>query len=143
MPLHLEIVTAERVVYQDDVDMVIAPAWNGTVGILPHHAPLLTTLQIGELIVRKGGTEQSLVIAGGFLEVNANEVTVLADFAQHAEEIDVQHAEEARHRAQQSLANRGATEDSEAAARAALRRATFQLRIARGRRHNPPPSQES
>src|SRR3954447_1078689 len=109
MPLHLEIVTAERVVYQDDVDMVIAPAWNGTVGILPHHAPLLTTLQIGELLVRKGGAEQALVIAGGFLEVNADRVTVLADSAEHAEEMDAQRAEEARRRAQESLANRGST----------------------------------
>ena len=57
-------------VYEDDVDMVIAPAWDGEVGILPHHAPLLTTLQVGELRVKKGGVEQSLVIAGGFMEVS-------------------------------------------------------------------------
>jgi len=143
MPLHLEIVTAERVVYQDDVDMVIAPAWNGTVGILPHHAPLLTTLQIGELLVRKGGAEQALVIAGGFLEVNANRVTILADFAEHAEEIDVQRAEEARRRAQESLTNRGSSSEGDIEARAALRRASFQLRVARNRRSNaPPPRQE-
>src|SRR4051812_34187799 len=115
MPLRLEIVTAERLVYQDDVDMVIAPAWDGAVGILPHHAPFLTALQTGELIVKKAGTEQSLVIAGGFMEVNAGKVTVLADAAEHAEEVDVQHAEEARRRAQDSLANRSNIE-SEAAA---------------------------
>jgi F-type H+-transporting ATPase subunit epsilon len=143
MPLHLEIVTAERVVYQDDVDMVIAPAWNGEVGILPHHAPLLTTLQIGELVVRKGGTEQALVIAGGFLEVNADRVTVLADAAEHAEEIDVQRAEESRRRAQESLANRGRASEGDMEAQAALRRATFRLRVARSRRSNaPPPHQE-
>lgn len=139
MPLHLEIVTAERVVYQDDVDMVIAPAWDGTVGILPHHAPFLTTLQIGELVVRKAGAEQVLVIAGGFLEVSANNVTILADAAEHAEEIDVQRAEEARRRAQESLANRATTE-SDASAYAAMRRATIRLRVARGRRlRNQPP----
>jgi len=139
MPLHLEIVTAERLVYQDDVDMVVAPAWDGTIGILPHHAPLLTTLQVGELVVKKGGVEESLVIAGGFLEVNKGRVTVLADAAEHAEEIDVQRAEEARRRAQESLA-RGATADTEAAAQAEMRRAVVRLQVARGRRtHHQPP----
>jgi F-type H+-transporting ATPase subunit epsilon len=140
MPLHLQIVTAERMVYEDDVDMVIAPAWDGAVGILPPHAPLLTTLQIGELLVRKGGVEQALVIAGGFLEVNEGTVTVLADFAEHAEEVDVQRAEEARRRAQESLAGR-ATMESEDAARAELRRAVLQLRVAGSRRRRTQPPQ--
>ena len=133
MPLHLEIVTAEKLVYQDDVDMVIAPAADGEVGILPHHAPLLTTLQVGELRVKKGGSEQSLLIAGGFMEVSNGRVTVLADAAEHAEDIDVQRAEEARRRAQESLANRSNVE-SELAAQAAMRRATVRIRIARSRR---------
>lgn len=133
MPLHLEIVTAEKMVYQDDVDMVIAPAADGEVGILPHHAPLLTTLQVGELRVKKGGSEQSLLIAGGFMEVSNGRVTVLADAAEHAEDIDVQRAEEARRRAQDSLANRTNVE-SELAAQAAMRRATVRIRIARSRR---------
>ncbi len=133
MPLHLEIVTAEKMVYQDDVDMVIAPAADGEVGILPHHAPLLTTLQVGELRVKKGGSEQSLLIAGGFMEVSNGRVTVLADAAEHAEDIDVQRAEEARRRAQESLANRSSGE-SELAAQAAMRRATVRIRIARSRR---------
>ncbi|HET7080209.1 MAG TPA: F0F1 ATP synthase subunit epsilon [Chloroflexia bacterium] len=139
MPLHLQIVTAERMVYEDDVDMVIAPAWDGAVGILPHHAPLLTTLQIGELLVRKSGVEQALVIAGGFLEVSEGTVTVLADFAEHAEEVDVQRAEEARRRAQESLAGRTDIGNEEAA-RAELRRAVLQLRVAgtRRRRNQPP-----
>ena len=133
MPLHLEIVTAEKMVYQDDVDMVIAPAADGEVGILPHHAPLLTTLQVGELRVKKGGSEQSLLIAGGFMEVSNGRVTVLADAAEHAEDIDVQRAEEARRRAQDSLANRSNVE-SELVAQAAMRRATVRIRIARSRR---------
>ncbi len=132
MPLHLEIVTAEKMVYQDDVDMVIAPAWDGEVGILPHHAALLTILQVGELRVKKGGSEQSLVIAGGFMEVSNGRVTVLADAAEHAEDIDVQRAEEARRRAQDSLTNR-ANVESELAAQAAMRRATVRIRIARSR----------
>ena len=80
MPLTLEIVTAERqVLAEDDVDMVVAPAVDGEVGILPHHAPLITVLQIGELRVKKGQDERSIVIAGGFMEVLNNKVTVLAD----------------------------------------------------------------
>jgi F-type H+-transporting ATPase subunit epsilon len=129
MPLHLEIVTAERMVYTDEVDMVIAPAWDGEVGILPHHAPLLTALQVGELRVKKGGTEQSLVIAGGFLEVSNGRVTILADAAEHAEEIDLARAEEARKRAADSLANRTNIE-SDLASQAAMRRATIRLRVA-------------
>jgi F-type H+-transporting ATPase subunit epsilon len=100
---------------------------------------LLTTLQIGELLVRKSGVEQALVIAGGFLEVSEGTVTVLADFAEHAEEVDVQRAEEARRRAQESLAGRTDIGNEEAA-RAELRRAVLQLRVAgtRRRRNQPP-----
>ncbi|MGI8587918.1 MAG: F0F1 ATP synthase subunit epsilon [Chloroflexia bacterium] len=139
MPLRLQVVTAERMVYEDDVDMVIAPAWDGLIGILPHHVALLTVLQVGELVVKKGGSEQSLVIDGGFLEVSADRVTVLADAAEHAEEIDIQHAEEARRRAQQLLAA-GTGGEPDAAAQMAMRRAVVRLRVAQGRRlrHSPP-----
>src|SRR3982751_6210779 len=108
MPLRLEIVTAERVVFEDDnVDMVIAPSVDGQVGIPPRHAPLLTVLQVGELRVCKGNDEQSIVVAGGFMEVLNNKVTILADAAERSEEIDVASAEEARHRAEATLANKG------------------------------------
>ncbi|HEY0072090.1 MAG TPA: F0F1 ATP synthase subunit epsilon [Chloroflexia bacterium] len=134
MPLTLEIVTAERLVYSDDnVDMVVAPSVDGEVGILPHHAPLLTLLQIGELRVTKGADEQSIVIAGGFLEVLNNRVTVLADVAERAEEIDAAAAEDARRRAQDALANRGATSDL-ASAEAAMRLASLRLRVGQRRR---------
>jgi len=107
MPLTLEIVTAERQVFlDDDVDMVIAPAVDGEVGILPHHAPLITVLQIGELRVKKGADEQSIVIAGGFMEVFAGKVTILADAAEHSEEVDIAAAEQARARAEESLRNK-------------------------------------
>jgi len=134
MPLTLEIVTAERqVLAEDDVDMVIAPAVDGEVGILPHHAPLITVLQIGELRVKKGQDEQSIVIAGGFMEVLNNKVTVLADAAERSEEIDIAAAEEARHRAEQSLANKDQIGDA-GAAEAALRLASLRLRVGNRRR---------
>ena len=79
--LRLDIVTAERVVYSEDVDMVIAPGVEGQLGILPHHAPLMTILQSGELRVKKGEAEDSLAISGGFLEVRPDRVIVLADAA--------------------------------------------------------------
>ncbi len=134
MPLTLEIVTAERLVFSDDnVDMVVAPSVEGEVGILPHHAPLLTLLQIGELRVKKGADEQSIVIAGGFLEVLNNRVTILADVAERAEEIDAAAAEDARRRAQDALATRGVTGDL-AAAEAAMRLASLRLRVGQRRR---------
>jgi len=103
--MKLDIVTAEGVVYSDEVDVVVAPGIEGQLGILgilPHHAPLMTTLQPGCLIARKGGEEEiSLSISGGFLEVRPDRVIILADAAERAEEIDVQRAEEAKRRAEQ------------------------------------------
>lgn len=133
MPLRLELVTAERVVLQEDADMVIAPAADGQVGILPHHAPFLTTLRPGELRVRRGGTEQELIVTGGFMEVLNDKVTILADAAERIEEIDVARAEEARRRAVEALANRQAGVDS-ATAELAMRRAVVRLSVARRRR---------
>jgi len=97
--LKIDIVTAERTVYSDEVDIVIAPGVEGQLGILPHHAPLMTILQAGELVVRKGNNEESLAISGGFLEVRPDRVIVLADSAERAEEIDLARAEAARKRA--------------------------------------------
>ncbi|MEO8287991.1 MAG: F0F1 ATP synthase subunit epsilon [Chloroflexota bacterium] len=134
MPLTLEIVTAERQVLADDnVDMVVAPSVDGEVGILPHHAPLITVLQIGELRVKKGADEQSIVIAGGFMEVLNDKVTILADAAERSEEIDIAAAEQARARAEQSLANRDEISDA-SAAEAALRLASLRLRVGNRRR---------
>jgi F-type H+-transporting ATPase subunit epsilon len=129
MPLTLEIVTAERqVLAEDNVDMVIAPAVDGEVGILPHHAPLITVLQIGELRLKKGSDEQSIIIAGGFLEVLNDKVTILADVAERLDEIDVAAAEQARTRAEETLRNREQLGDA-AGAEAALRLATLRLRV--------------
>ncbi len=133
MPLHLEVITPERRVFEDDVDMVIAPASEGYVGILPHHAPLFTSLGSGEMRVRKGTLEYPFAVFGGFMDVRADRVTVLTDAAEHAEEIDERRAAEARAKARQELeAPTSAAEEQRA--RAALQRALVRLRLAERRR---------
>ncbi len=132
-----EIVTAERVVYSDEVDVVVAPGIEGQLAILPNHAPLMTMLQPGELMVRKGGEEDSIFISGGFLEVQGNKVIVLADTAERAEEIDTARAEEARLRAEQRVAM-PASEADHARAQAAMLRSLMRIKVAqRSRRKRP------
>ncbi len=136
----LEIVTAERVVFSEDVDAVIAPGIEGQLGVLPHHAPLMTTLMPGELLVRKGGEEFSLAITGGFVEVRPDRIIVLADAAERVEEIDVARAEEAKRRAEERL-KAPTTEVDLLRAEAALRRSLMRLEVAarRKRRSKSPP----
>jgi F-type H+-transporting ATPase subunit epsilon len=142
--MQVEIVTGERVVFSEDgVDMVVAPGGDGVLGILPHHAPLITTLAGGELRVKKGGEEQSILVFGGFMEVTGDKVIILADTAERAEEIDVARAEAARANAESSIANRQSTIELESAA-AALRRANLRLKV--GQRHGrrrPTPTETS
>ena len=133
MPLQFEIVTAERRVYADQVDIVIAPGSEGELGILPRHAPLVTQLMPGELRVRRGGQEVSLFVSGGFLEVRPDKVVVLADTAERVEEIDAARAEEARRRAQERLRERPRDLDT-ARAELALRRSLVRLRLVEKRR---------
>ena len=128
--LKIDIVTAERIVYSAEVDTVIAPGVSGQLGILPHHAPLMTTLQAGELVVRKGSQEEIMAISGGFIEVRPDHVIVLADQAERAEEIDIARAAEARKRAEERLKDRKVTGLDEARAEAALRRALVRLSVA-------------
>ncbi len=128
--LKLDIVTAERIVYSEDVDIVIAPGVEGQLGILPHHAPLMTILQAGELVVRRGTQEDTLAISGGFLEVRPDRVIILADHAERAEEIDVERAEAAKTRAEERLRDREVTGLDETRAEAALRRAVARLSVA-------------
>lgn len=132
-PIRLDIVTAERVVYSEEVDIVVAPGVLGELGVLPHHAPLMTTLEPGELRVRKGGEEYSLVISGGFLEVRPDRVIILADAAERAEEIDIARAEAAKQRARQRLTH-PAPEVDLAQAEAALRRSLARLKVVEKRR---------
>jgi len=136
-PIKLDVVTAERVVFSDDVDVVIAPGVEGQLGILPHHAPLMTMLKPGELLVRKDGEEFSLVITGGFLEVRPDRVIILADAAERVEEIDVARAEEARRRAQERLMER-IPEVEAVRAQAALLRALARIEVVQRRRKRRP-----
>lgn len=100
MPILCEIVTQERAVFSGEVDAVNLPGSEGRLGILPNHTPLLTTLDYGEVIVRRGGEELYFAVGGGFAEVQPTKVIVLADSAEYAEEIDVQRALAARQRAE-------------------------------------------
>jgi F-type H+-transporting ATPase subunit epsilon len=138
----LDIVSAERVVFSDEVEAVVAPGVEGQLGILPHHAPLMTILLPGELLVRKGGEEFFLAISGGFLEVRPDRVIVLADAAERVEEIDIARAEAAKRRAEERLAH-PTTEVDMARAEAALRRALMRLQVVARRRRRKsvaPPS---
>jgi F-type H+-transporting ATPase subunit epsilon len=127
--IKFEIVTAERVVYSEDVDVVVAPGIQGQLGILPHHAPLMTILLPGELMVRKGTEEQSMFVSGGFLEVRGDRVVVLADAAERADEIDTARAEAAKRRAEERIAQYPAPIDH-ARAQAALLRSLMRLKVA-------------
>lgn len=135
--ISLELVTPERVVFSDDsVDMVIAPGADGQLGILPNHAPLLAALGIGELLIRKGAEEESFAVHGGFVEVLANKVIVMAPVAERAIEIDVARAEEARERAERREREKPEGLDM-ARLQAALIRSRVRLKVAR-RKGRPP-----
>lgn len=138
MPLLLEIVTPERQVFSDEVDSVVCPGIEGELGILPHHAPLLTTLGYGELRIKKGGEIEYFAIAGGFLQVRPDKVVVMAETADIASEIDMEKAMEARREAERQLSE-GFEEPADLArARAALQRALLRIRVAeRHRREGP------
>lgn len=101
--LQVSVVTGEREIYRGDASMVVAPGAEGEMGILPHHAALLTSLKTGEMRIKLGDEEDDLFISGGFMEVYNNVVTVLADVAEQAEEIDEARAQAARERAQARL----------------------------------------
>jgi F-type H+-transporting ATPase subunit epsilon len=136
MPIRAEIVSQDRPVFSGDVDILVAPGVDGEMGILPHHSPLLTTLKAGVLRVRRQGHEEEVfAISGGVMEVRPDIVTVLADAAERADEIDIARAEEARQRAEETL-RQGLPHNSEAylAAEAALRRSGLRLQVARKRR---------
>ena len=138
MPLQLEIVTPERLAYSDQVDSVNVPGIEGELGILPHHAPLLTTLGVGELRIRRGGVEESFAIVGGFLQVRPDKVVVIAETADPASEIDLEKAHEARREAERALET-GYHEGADlAAARAQLQQALLRIRVAE-RRHREGP----
>ena len=127
----LEIVTAEGEVFNDDVEMLIAPGRQGQLGILPDHAPLLTQLEPGLAEIRYKGLEVSMAVSGGFLEVLGNHVVILADTAERAEDIDIERAELAVQRAEERVADREAGMDLE---RALTQIARSRVRLAVARR---------
>ena len=139
MPLLLEIVTPERLAYSDTVDSVQLPGIEGELGVLPHHAPLVSMLGVGELRIRKGGAEESFAIAGGFLQVRPDRVVVMAETADMASEIDLERAQEARREAERALEGVAQADAVDlAAARAQLQQALLRIRVAE-RRHREGP----
>lgn len=138
MPLLLEIVTPERLAFSDTVDAVNLPGIEGELGILPHHAPLVSMLGVGELRIRRGGEEESFAIVGGFLQVRPDKVVVMAETADMASEIDLERAQHAKREAEQALEGARADVVDLAAARAALQHALLRIRVAE-RRHREGP----
>lgn len=133
MPVPLRVVSVERSLFEGDVDFIVANGIDGELGILPHHAPLMTILKPGALKITQGGQEQLLFVGGGFLEVLPDRVTVLADVAERADEISIEQAEQARHRAQERLKGT-LTAAEETEFQNALAMAEARLRLARSRR---------
>ena len=133
MTIRLEIITAERQVYSDEVNTVVAPGVEGELGILPHHAPLITILKPGEVMFRKDGQETYLFVSGGFLEVRPDKIIILADACERADEIDITRAEAAKRRAEEGLKTLKPETDV-AQTQAALLRALIRLQIAERRR---------
>jgi F-type H+-transporting ATPase subunit epsilon len=141
MTIRCEIVSQDRMVFEGDVDIVVLPGAEGEMGVLPHHAPLLTTLKYGFIKVRQQGEEQIFTVAGGVAEVQPEIVTVLADAAENIEEIDETRAEQARQRAQEAL-TKGVPQDTDAylAIEAALRRSNLRLDAVRRYRKGSRPN---
>lgn len=137
MQISLQVVTPERIVLEDDADIVVARGLEGDLGVLHGHERMITQLDTGELMYRVDGEDHFLAVSGGFLEVTPEKVIVLADLAERSEEIDHQLAEDARVRAEEQLAEHRGSE-LEAAAAAALQQALLRLRVAGRRRHERP-----
>lgn len=133
MTIRCEIVSQNKIVYQGDVDIVVVPGAAGQMGILPHHAPLLTVLEFGVITIRgKEAGEEHFTVAGGIAEVQPDQVTILADAAENVEEIDINRALQAKTRAEESLKNTPPVDtDRYMTVQAALRRSNLRLEAAR------------
>jgi F-type H+-transporting ATPase subunit epsilon len=134
--LRLEFVTPERAIVHEDVDEVQLPGEEGYFGVLPGHAPLLAALKTGEMWYRKGGEKRYAFIDGGFAEVLPGSVSVLAQVAERAEDIDTQRAEAARRRAEERLARSAVADFDAERARIALLRAITRLQVSRQHRRS-------
>ena len=129
MPIHIELVTQEQKVFEEaEADIIIVPGVEGEMGVLPNHAPVLTTLSFGELVVRKGEAEERFAVYGGVVDVRPDKVVVLADLAESSYELELEEAQAARDRARQIM-EQGPPEDAYRQAELALRRANLAVRI--------------
>ena len=129
MPIHIELVTQEKKIFDEPAaDMVIVPAIEGEMGVLPNHAPVLTTLTYGELVVRKEDAEERFAVYGGVVDVRPDKVIVLADLAESSFALDLEMAQQARERARKIL-EEGLPEVDNRQAELALRRANLAVRI--------------
>ena len=139
MTIRCEIVSQDRTVFQDDVDIIVLPGAAGEMGILPNHAPVLTTLKYGVIKIRRRGKEELFAVAGGVAEVQPKIVTILADAAENVEEIDIIRAKAAKKRAEDALANLSPETDRDAyfVMEAALRRSNLRLDMVRRYRSTP------
>lgn len=142
MGLQLEVVTPEKQLFSGEVDLVLAPGAEGQLGILPHHAPLMAALTVGELVARRGEEELLFAIHGGFIQVLSDRVIVLADVGERADEVDAERAEKARREAEELLKKKPPPE-LRAEAMMALRKAQLRLRVARRQRPGRPPEEHS
>jgi len=144
MPIRCEIVSQDRLVFEGEADIVIVTGSLGEMGIMPGHAPLLSTLELGVIRVKSGEQEDIFTVTGGFIEVQPDIVTIMADAAENVEDIDVKRAEEAMERASQLLKKELPTDpDKYLRIEAALKRSTLRLKIVeqyrkRGQRSRPP-----
>lgn len=129
MNLLLEIITPEKIIYKDEVDEIVAPTESGEIAILPNHINLLTQVIPGELIIKKGTTQQYLAITGGFLEVQGNKITVLAEYAVKAQDIEVARALEAKKRAEKIMSEKS-TDNELRIAQAEMIKAILELKVA-------------
>lgn len=129
MNLLLEIITPEKVVYKNEVEEVIVATVNGEIAILPNHINLLTQVKPGELIIKKGSSVQSIAITGGFLEVNNNKISILADYAIKAEDIQIARVQEAKNRAEKIMKERS-TDKEMKIAQAEMIKAILELKVA-------------
>jgi len=133
MTIRCEIVSQDRTVFQGDVDIVVLPGAVGEMGILPHHAPVLTILKYGVIKIRRNGKEELFSVAGGMAEVQPDVVTILADAAENIEEIDIVRAKAAKKRAEDALNKLAPDTDRDAylTMEAALRRSNLRLDVVR------------
>jgi F-type H+-transporting ATPase subunit epsilon len=135
----VDIMTPERLVMQTEAESIVIPAAEGELGILPHHAPLLAELQPGEIRLRRGGNVELFAVSGGFIEVVNNHVSIFAETAEMAHEIDAERARQAAERAKAEI-KAARTDIDLAQAEAALRRAMARLRVTEGLRRGHQPS---